>query len=154
MTDDFDQLADRLECVSPLMGAFNVVEHLHHQAVMRDEEQDVTSTDVVRRAWDQLSAEQQTKAMDVLFNAFYHQTHAVRKRLELESKAPEGGTYLEHGDLDIIDNTLSGAMALGGGESLDDLMPGGMLPIHIDLLQRLVSELELLQHRLAMKAER
>lgn len=154
MSDDFDQLTDRIERVSPLMGAFNAEEQLWYQGTMRGDHPDgFTSNDVVEAAWNRLSPDERQAEMATLFNAFFHHTQTVRKWLELQDKAPEGNTYLHAGDLEIIDDTMSGAMLLGGDQSLDELMPGGMVPIPIEVLQRLISEVELLQHRLAMKAE-
>lgn len=126
-------------------------------------------TDVVSYAWDMLNAQQQREQMTHLFACFWQQQMDIRKSLEMDGKAADGTSYLEPGDLDIIEDTFSGALAIdqfhsdGGdlvtvasidgddGSRLDEMFPGGMVPVHIDVLQRLVSEVELLRHRLNMR---
>ena len=147
--DAFTQLAARAEHGSALIGAFHQAEQRWLLAGLNGDpdEEHTTSTDVVARAWAQLTEQQQADEMPVLFNAFYHNTLDVRRRLQRDQMADDAMSYLQDGDLDIIDNTLSGALALSD-QPLDTLFPGGMLPVEIGLLQRLVWELELLQHRL------
>jgi hypothetical protein len=149
---DFDQLTRQFDGGSDLLGAFHAEEHRWIAGVQRGDPAvlQLTSTDVVARAWGKLTPAQQLAEMDMLFNAFCHNTMAVRKELELAEMAPDANTYLRDGDLSVIGDTLSGAMALSG-EPLGAAFPDGMVPVDIDLLQRLVSELELLQHRLAMR---
>lgn len=149
--DTFEEIARRLDYQSPLMGAFRAAEQWYEK-----NHTEYMCADVVRRAWDQLDMAQQHEAMDVLFNAFWHMVMANRKWLELDSKEPDGNTYLEHGDLEVIEHTLDGAAAMAQfgaieDRTLDEIFPDGMIPVHVDQLRRIISEVELLQHRLKMR---
>lgn len=145
--DVFADLTARFQHGSALVGAFHA-EHHRWLATTDEHGCDGDSTDVVRRAWQQLSPAQQAAEMDTLLNAFYHHTMHVTRQLALAQMAADHKTYLQDGDLSIIEDTLSGASLLSD-QPLDDQFPGGMLPVHVDVLQRLVSELQLLRFRLS-----
>lgn len=152
---DFDKVVAGFD-TSGLQAAYRQAEQ-HYDNTFR--EGGYYRAEVVEHAWNKLDAEQKKQALWDLFNAYDHQTQAIRKWVELQDMAPEHNTYLQPGDLEIIEDTLSGALAMetfgtsdtdGPPRSLDEIFPGGMLPIDSNLLQRLISELELLRHRQAM----
>lgn len=152
---NFEDLKRRFGADNELVAEFNKAE----QQWMNNPGSGVTSTEVVRQAWERLGPGEQAKSMDILFNAFYHQLVAARKWLDLFDKEPDGNTYLRNGDLEIIDDTLAGALAMrtiGAEEqsSPDKIFPNGMLEIPTDVLQRLISEVELLQFRQKMRADK
>lgn len=147
----FQGLVDSYQHHSVLAAAFRQSER-HYQ---QNSPEGYICHEVVRHAWMKLTPEQQATEMENLFNSWFITQMNIRKWLELEAKEPDGNTYLHHGDLDIIEDTLSGAVALGqftGEEAgLDQVAADGMLSVPMEVLQRLVSEIELLQHRLAVR---
>jgi hypothetical protein len=147
MSGELDEYALQRQLDNVLVAAFNESDQWFQR---RDA--GYTNTDVVGDAWRKLTPQQQAENMDNLFNGWWHMIMDVRKRLELAGMAPAGNSYLQDGDLDIIEDTLSGAAMLSA-EPLDEVFPDGMLTIHIEVLQRLISELGLLQHRLAMATQ-
>lgn len=129
----------------------DLVSRFHHHSVLaaafRESEQHFANAlpqggypmhEVVRHAWDTLDPSQKAQEMNHLFNSWFLSQMGIRRWLELEAKGPRGDSYLHHDDLEVLEHVAEG---------IED----GLVYVEFDLLQRLVSEIGLLQHRLTMR---
>lgn len=135
--DPFDQLARMFTLENELFGAVNSA-HQEMDAAYLDT--GYTSVELMRRAWDKLDPEQQQRSFDALLNAYWHVHEHIREAEEIARLAREGGSLLEHDDLEIIDYSLTFA-------DTARIEATGDVPVPLDALSRLVREVKRLTAR-------
>lgn len=133
--DPFEHLARMATLNNELYGAVCAAEQ-EMRAQHLDE--GYTSVELMRRAWDKLDPDQQEESFDALLNSHYHVHTHLQEAEEIARLAREGGSLLEHDDLEVIDYSLTFA-------DVARIQDTGDIPVPLDALQRLVREVRRLQ---------
>jgi len=102
---------------------------------------EVTTDVVAMCAWERLSGQQRREALPMLLTVFAMRVHDEEHSRQLDAAArDETHTYLAEFDMAMLwDSAATPANAFGE------------VPADIDSLRNVLCELELLQHRLAMR---
>ncbi|MFE9601974.1 hypothetical protein [Streptomyces hokutonensis] len=142
MTDnaeDFDDIVDGITTTSTLYGAIQEARAKLH----REHPGGIDVAKIGHEAWRQLTPVQQARALPELFTAYVIRLHDEERAQQLDTAAAdETKTYLEPDDEHLLADSLSGAESIGPDAEVDG--------VSASALSNVLSELDLLRHRLAM----
>lgn len=138
-TDGFDDIVSELSHTSSLYGAVQEARAKLH----REHPGGVDVARIGHEAWRQLTPMQQAQSLDGMFVAYIVRLHDEERAQQLDTAAADKTkTYLEPDDEHILADSLAGADSLGPDAQVDGVCASA--------LSNVLSELDLLRHRLAM----
>lgn len=137
--EEFDDIVSGIATSSALYGAVQEARAKLH----REHPGGIDVARIGHEAWRQLTPVQQAQSLDGLFTAYIVRLHDEERARQLgAAAADETKTYLEPDDEHILADSLAGAESLGPDTQVDGVCASA--------LSNVLSELDLLRHRLAM----
>lgn len=136
---DFDEIASAFTSSTDWYAAVQETRARLH----REHPGGIDVAKIGHEAWKQLTPIQQARALDGLFVAYICRLHDEERHQQLNAAADdETKTYLEADDEHILADSLAGAAPIGPDTQIDGVCGSA--------LANMLSELDLLRHRLAM----